>query len=232
MRERGSRRCRGVLGGPDERLDRALSLIESAAKHCAASGPRRDAPADNRELEVQSSGEPDRPWRGRVTSDRCTWPDLSHSTQRGCKYPWGDRTTRSAPAAGHRHGDRSRARRNGGPQLAAITCGAPALPHGSTGEHTGFPSTRSLRLGSCRHRVGDAADHFEGVVLVSSAAPSSRSRASSSPRRSQGRSRGSPTRRLTPSRVRPSRSTAGSPCSDGRQGHSASGPSSVVEASG
>jgi hypothetical protein len=40
VRQRRSRRCQRVLAGPDERLDHALSLTESAAKHRAASAGR------------------------------------------------------------------------------------------------------------------------------------------------------------------------------------------------
>jgi hypothetical protein len=170
-------------------------------------------------------------WSGELGS--CTGRTCLTARTAAATTPGGDRTTRSAPAASTdtviavalaETVARSLLRSRGGAGVAV-----------RLHEHSGIPDTLSLGQAASEAAVISlvrSADHFEGVVLVSRRGPSSRSRASSAPRRSQARSRGSPTRRLTLSPVRPSRSTAGSPCSDGRQEHSASRASRVVEASG
>jgi len=82
VRWRRSRCCRRVLAGPDERLDQALSLIESAAMRRAASGTRRDARQMTASLKYGvRRARSAVAWSGDLGS--CTWPDFSHSTRRG-----------------------------------------------------------------------------------------------------------------------------------------------------
>ena len=75
--------------------------------------------------------------------------------------PGGDRAARPASAVEHRHADRLGRRRGGGRETRDDVVVAPALPYGSSGEHSGFPGTLSL---------GQAALEAALVELVRSAA--------------------------------------------------------------